>query len=359
MKSFVIAVFVSAVLFFSIQGHVRGRSAMEKALTESGRAGITATGSQGLNLEFDLLDGVLTGYARSEEARDQALAAARKAIPAGRIINGVIVEANPPARLLAVFDHGELILSGVFPTGQAKPEFLDGLKEYGFALIRAEGLLLEPHVNQPGWLRYMPEFLANYFRGVAEGRLEIYRGGLHLRREIADEGERQEMVTRAELIWPDNGSLIDEMRLGPFVRATLRDDRLILSGRVPSERMRDSIGRAGALAGISNLSNQLRVDETVSSPRWGFAMGYFLGEFFRGAESGSVEFAPGIHRIEGIVAGEANQASLKEKAELLALGSGPVEVEVDGAKPDKSTPGRSSAAEASQSPVISGESPAK
>ena len=149
---------------------------------------------------------------------------------------------------------------------------------------------------------------------------------------------RQRLVSAAEAIWPVNGKLVDQMVVGASIRAELEDGELLISGVVPSSAMKESIGKAGERAEIAKVTNELRIDESVPAPRWGFAMGYYLGEVFHGAESGELAFAPGRHRIIGTLSPEANLTSLKEKGMLLMLGSGTLDVKLERAGAGENQP---------------------
>lgn len=282
-----------------------------------------------VSIRYDYLDGILEGTVSSVNDYHTAEEYAKNHKRAGRIFNNLKVRTSPeisppvqpalpnsPPNLDITLNQGRIFLQGRVPNQLVRSRLETAASRLGVGSV-VNQLTIDDNVQDPNWLGDIPGLMSEFFANTDAGEIEAKQQSLRLRRTVRSSATKRSLMSKAG----ETGlAIIDEVTLlrerpANFI-AVLRNNRITLSGEVPSQRMKDNLGRALSRNGFEVINN-LRISEDTGEPSWINGAFEFSESFFRGAKSGELEISSDGVRLSREVDDVSIKNSFANRAKTL------------------------------------------
>ncbi|MGI9303713.1 MAG: BON domain-containing protein, partial [Gammaproteobacteria bacterium] len=265
-------------------------------------------------LEVSQAGVILAGMAASAAARDEIERAAESTVGnALQVDSRVTVARTIEPELRVVVDADEATVSGTMPNQEAvNLAAATAGNTFGVDNVTNE-LTVAEDITSPAWLPNAIE-LASEFKDIDPGSLTAVGGVLTLTGTVDSTSHREEIETKAlaavgDALRVDN-QLVAEPKLQPVVRFETTDNRVVLTGTVPSQELADlAVATAADAFGAGNVHNQLKVDDQTANPQW-LARSIELAPQMRGINPALLSAEAGVLTLAGTV-------NSKSKRELI------------------------------------------
>jgi outer membrane protein OmpA-like peptidoglycan-associated protein len=239
-------------------------------------------------VEYNLLDGRVAGRVPGPSVREEVLAVADAARPAGRLFDHleIVLPRDQPARILVSGAEGGLTLSGTVGDADFKDSLETSLAPVVAGRAIQNQLAVSERVRQPEWAANAGPLIARFLQRIPGGTVELSDSQFLLRGRIKGEEAREALLADVRTFLPKGGNLVSEIDLLPDRPAQLTVKRAgseySLSGRLPTPA--DATGIAQALGSRGTVRNLVEADARVVAPAWAGKLPAFLQGFFADGE---------------------------------------------------------------------------
>lgn len=327
MKVVVLLLALLAMLGHAWLSHELGKERMEAFLEESMRADLQADPQfRGVDIQYDYLDGVLTGELPSKDLEELTQAFAEDKCLAGRISSEIKLGPPPdqPPFLAVEFDGAKFLLSGKLPDDFCRSAVEDELRllDRGQVVNKVE---ISNRIIRPQWDGMTSRVFDDFFREPGAARMEITADEVRLKRLFeGGEARRQELLAAAEPLKKLGLKVVDQLQLIRDQPAELKavraaDGRVTLAGRLG-----DAAEREKLLEPLQPLladdGSGLEFVDTVVPSRWGPGLGVFLAEFMKTVTGGEALIEGNALSLKGQLPASKGKGDWLKKAQA-AIGT--------------------------------------
>lgn len=302
MKVVVLLLALLAVLGHAWLSHELGKGRMETLLADSMRQELQSDPQfRGVDVEYDHLDGTLTGELPSRDMAELAEAFAEKMRLAGRISSEIKLGPPPdkPSQLTVEFDGAKFHLKGQLPDEFSRSALEVELRLLGRGEVSAQ-VEINTRVMPPPWSGATSQVFENFFRDPGYALLEISGDEVRLKRKYdGGEAKHKELLASVEPLQKLGMKVIDNLELIRDQPADLEavrgtSGKVTLTGRLGAAAERDRfLEPLKPLLADKDKGEGVKVDESVVPAEWVSAWGGFVAEFLKAAAPG------GKARVEG------------------------------------------------------------
>lgn len=290
MKVIIVVLALAAVVVHAILSH-RFHNEQNEALLDASVDPVVSDGDfSQIEIEFDHLDGSVSGSVPSEQAREELLASLRESKRAGRIFDNLIVQDRLATLSVASVGDGVQV-EGELGDLALHNQLKATVESMGMGAV-TDSIQIDERIVEPGWGREVSAFAKDYFAKVKDGGFRLNDKDVVLRGKILGEEARDEMEKRIQAMVPEGANIVNELELLPDRPAELvaqvSGGTATLRGRVPSEEIKNTLAQGLLDGGAENIVNQLEVDPRVIEPAWSGKVAPFLGAFFSGKDQAEV-----------------------------------------------------------------------
>tara|TARA_R110000850_G_scaffold142269_1_gene264317 strand:- start:2388 stop:4244 length:1857 start_codon:yes stop_codon:yes gene_type:complete len=346
MRFLLVAIlFAVTVGGFTLATKLGYQTSLEAELAQTALGALDEAGYDGVVVEFDHHDVLVSGFVDSPEDRDKVMAIVLSAVPgAHRPENNsptIAIRPTLPPRILLVRKPGEgggVRISGVMAADEESNRALLGSRLH----VVSDGVEIENGIKLDP--KRLPFSKAPEIASLAEGlmthsesaRISLNEGCLTISGKVPNDGIRQSLLELAALIGAD--SINDEITVAEPVlirkpsQFSITRNRfgIIISGSVGSEESRSRLLEILGLESKGQVTDRIEIQEDLVPGIWEesaaevlpILLTTLIGEL-------TAEFTPERVRLTGRVAQESDRKSVVEKLTLFRVGPQPPELLMD------------------------------
>lgn len=327
MRFLLIAIlFVFAVAVFTVVSKYGYQASVEAELGERATAALQVAGFEGVDVEFDHLDAIITGEVDTENQKSEVIAVLKRAVPTAYLpdVESADLSIRPsiPPQLKVVRKGGAstVSLKGKLAIDEDPSRILLGSRIHALEVIESvdNAVELDPRRLPFPSTAEFAAIATNLITHSDEVRVFLEEGTLTVEGEVANDGLKEAILELAEKIEVE--SIEDKIkvaeptsfRLPTILKVTRNRFGITLSGTLATEQSKvDLVSRFGAEDKSTKVSDKIEIGEDYAPAIWEdhiekiapVLIAEFVGEM-------TAEFTHDQIRLAGNVASEDSKSRL-------------------------------------------------